>query len=424
VHDGQIDLILNKEKDDYDFSQYLRLNFDFYPSDKIRIYFALGNKLEHFNSLENIKAVVWAINLSYYYKFNVYAGIGDRLIDYSPYTIHMEDWNDNVFKGLFLHFESKRYEIEMDGFIGLHAEETNSIRFEGVSLKADAGFINKYFINRIQTETPTIWGAFRLARSWSDHVSSELIYVRENYILEKSVTGFITYYVFDNNLAEIPFHIRFHERILLDLSGAAMIKNYTKYNGAGNYYGQGKHKLEKDYENSLLAYASEVKLRLNGLVPVILLNGNYTFTGRYIEQEYNPVHMDDGRLEESRGEDFLDDLYPGEKGFIVAGEWPFIPGNFIGFEYQRFLHTVHQKLYQEKRYFIKQFFTKDISLMFLLYNKIGYLDTTGNIDDLTGFIVRSEAMISSYLSFNLWFVEHRDNIKGNNTLFFETLFKF
>ena len=129
VKDGTIGVYLNKYPHDYDFSQYLRVNFEIIPYEKIRLRFSLGNKMEHFKTIENIKVVAWKINASYYFKYNLYTGIGDKYLNLTPYGLHCEEWNDNIFKGLFVHFDSKRYRINVDGFIGLHSQETNRMKY-------------------------------------------------------------------------------------------------------------------------------------------------------------------------------------------------------------------------------------------------------------------------------------------------------
>ncbi|MBN1897954.1 MAG: hypothetical protein JW827_04185 [Spirochaetes bacterium] len=427
VRDGSFEFYLDNDNDakyDYNFYQYLKINFDILPYEKIRIFFSIGNKLQPFKDEDSIKVLLWSANLTYYFKNDIYIGIGDRFINYSPYTIHLEEWNDNVFKGLFFHYESQRYNVDFDGFVGLHSEETNRIKYNGEYLRTDAGFINKYYIDRIQTESPTIWGGFKLKKIWNDFFDTELIYVRENYSLERPVTDFISYYFFNNDIFQLACDFEYKKKIFLNLMPAIMNKSFIKYNGAGDFYGEGRHKLQKDYERSVVEKAGEARLVIHDLYDFYLLNGKFSFMYRYIEEEFNPVHMDNGRLAEGRGENFLDDLLVGEKGFIINAEIPLLESHFWGVEFQEYNHIRNDKKYLDKRYYIKQNFTEDFNLLFMLRSQQGYLDEHGMINDLQGLVIRLDGKLMRYFNLQLWFVEHMSYQKNNNEILLKGVLKF
>jgi len=424
IKDGATEFYINNSNNNFTYIHYLRLNFELQPYEKVKIQFSIGNKLEEFKSLDNIKVIVWKIVLLYYFKYNLYIGIGDRYINYSPYTIHLEEWNDNIFKGIFVHYKSDRYNLYFDGFVGLHSEETNRIKFEGEYLKTDVGFINKYYIDKIQTESPTIWGGFKISKSWNRYFKNDLIYIRENYSLEKPVVGFISYYFFNNDIYQPSFYFNYNNKLFFDIIPILMIKKFTKYNGAGDYYGEGKHKLEIDYEKKEFVPAGEISFVIRNIYNYFLLNGKYTFTYRYIDEDYNPVHIDDGRLAENRGEDFLNDLLIGEKGYIINAEIPILKNHFWGIEYQAFINTFNQKKYFEKRYFLKQMIINKVNLLLMLQNKNGYLNEYGNINNLTGFIIILKGEISKNFYLQFQYIENKDNIKNNNIVLLKSVIKF
>ncbi|MDD5066723.1 MAG: hypothetical protein PHF84_06710 [bacterium] len=407
--------------------QEFRMNFEMMPNENVKVLFSAGDyvrRLEEADDIDDIRFLFWTADLIFVYKKDIYIGIGDRYLNYSPYTIRMEPWNDNIFRGLFVRYASDRYGLEFDGFLGLHAESTNRIKFNGEYLRTDIGFQNKYYINKIQTEIPTIWGAFSLTETWNGHFRTRLIYVRENYSQERPVTGFITYYFFNNHIFQTIFSYDWEKKISLEMQPALMIRNYSKYNGFGDYYGSGKHKLVMDYESSALVPSGEVKLSMNSLLPYPLLSGSFSAAYRYVDERYNPVHMDDGRLSEDRGEDFLDDILLGEKGVILNTEQPVLKDHFWGVEYREFVNILEQKRYFERRYFFRQVLNDRFSLLGMFFDKSGYLSDQGTLPDINGLIVRLEGPVLEDLNVQLWLVENTGNVMNKNEVFIKVLFSF
>lgn len=427
LRDGSAGLELTGTKGSFRYYEETRLNFEIMPSEKVNIFFSVGNRLDRLESWEDVRLLnfpLWSVNIRYMHTRNTWVGIGNRYLSYSPYTVHLESRNENIFSGLIVSYSNARYDLAFDGFAGLHAEERTPVWFDGSYLAADIGYLNKYRINRIQNESPSVWGAFRLSRSWNANFKSDLFYVRENYVLEKPAEGFITYYFFNNSVFQGQFDLNAGRKVILNLRPAVMLKNYAKYNGFGDYYGSGKHKLLVDYEHSEWVPSGEAMLGVERLADAFMLNGRYSVTWRYVDDRYNPIHMDDGRLSEKRGENFLDDILPGEKGLMAALELPLFQGASAGAEYWDFSNITRGHNFWERRYFVKQEWAGRFSMLCMFYDKNGYLRDYGFFGRQKGLVLRADGSLMENLSFQIWFVENPALSQGEHQVFVRTVYRF
>ncbi len=420
LKDGSIEFLIQNSKKII-YYEHLKLNFEL-PYDKVKFYFSIGNNLNNTFETNNIKILVWKIDIYYYPKNNLYIGIGDRYLNYSPFVLYSEKWNDNSFKGLFVNYFSRRYKLQLDGFVGLHSEDTNKMKFNGEYLKTDIGYINKYFINKIQTESPSIWGALKIEKKWTSFYSNKIVYVYENYSLEKQHSLFNSYYFFYNNIFQSDFIFNY-KKINFTISPILMIKSYYKYNGYGDYYGTGKHKLMLDYTEKKNIFSGYIKLSFSKLYNLFLLNGFHFIEYRYMEKDFIPVYMDNGRIKENRGEDFLNNILIEEKGYILHSETPLFNKNIVGYEYYYFISTLNLKKYYEQRYFTKLNILHS-NLLILFYHKNGFLSDFGNISNLQGFALNLSVNISNYFILKVIYTENKWNIKNNNILELKTTFYF
>ncbi len=420
---GEIEFYINNISR-INYYEHLKIDFNIHPFEKIKINFSIANRLKNFTSVTDIQVLVWKIGINYQPKYNMSIGIGDKYLNYSQYILHSEKWNDNSFKGLFFHYFNNRYEIKLDGFLGLHAQDTNRIKFNGEYLKTDIGFINKYYINKIQTETPSIWGVFKITKKIGDYLNNEFIYLSESYTLEKAFTGFSSYYFFYNNIFQNSIFLKYRKKLCLGFIPILMMKNYEKYNGAGDYYGEGKHKLVFDYKETENIFSGEVSICFNNLVDAPVLNSALSIKYRYMETGFNPAFMDNGRIKEDRCENFLNDILQEEKGFIINIEIPVIINTYWGINYQSFRNTVNDRMYTEKRYFLRHNITSSSYFSVMYYFKNGYLSEYGNIDNMNGLIFGIDGNITEYLKLGISYAENKWYTEGNNVFVFKTYIIF
>lgn len=409
--------LIVRESSKFSIFYFSNLNF-LLDYEKLKVDFSIaseGDPLAYLKNPSDMKAVTWAISFRYCPKYGLYVGVGDRYINYSPFVLHLEEWENNVFKGLFVNYRNDRFKLAFDGFLGLHAEDTYPVRFEGEYLKTDIGFINKYYINRIKTEFPSIWGCFKFEKSWGQSLILHFIFLHENYCLEKRFDVFNSYYFFKNYIFELlvgyktkNFHFGFCPLF--------MIKNYSKYNGYGDFYGPGLHKLVFDYYNTAYIPSGELTLGAGRFLNFPVLNSWMELIFRYMEKGFIPVHADNARIKYNRGENFLDDVFTEEKGFILKFEQPLFLNIKTGIDYSYFVSTVSGKQFVQTRYFLKG--TPFLGLVFFVAfcSEEGFLEDYGEVGNLKGIIANLEFSPLKWLVVKLWFVQNKWHIKNNNEL--------
>ncbi len=411
IKDGEMEFFINRT-DKINYFHFIRLNFSL-DYEKVKFNFSIANTMEKFTSVSNFKVIVWKISLFYFPGYGVYAGIGDRYLNYSKFLLHLEEWEDNVFKGFFVNYTNVRYNFSFDGFIGLHAEDTNRMRFNGEYLKTDIGFINKYYVNRIKTESPSIWGCFKIFKPVNNKFLLKLIYVYENYSLERQQELFNSYFFFYNHLFELDLNTKF-KNINFAFVPLFMIKQYTKYNGYGDYYGPGKHKLIVDYSHYKPIISGEVKAGF----------WNIEVIYRYLEKGFIPVHIDNARIKYNRGENFLDNIFTEEKGYIIKFLQPVFNNTYLGINYYSFVSTVNLKKYNEIRYIFKSKLLNLAEVLIIFYNQRGFLSDYGEIGELKGFIVKLSTEIKNKFKLDFWITENKWYIKDKDEIMINIRYRY
>lgn len=350
--------------------------------------------------------------------------LGDVRVNYSPYTIHTEEWEEDMFKGLML--EIKQDNFYLHSFIGFHAQATNDLMFQGQNFKSDLGY-NYAFYNQedVLVEWAAIWGGLMANYQFTKEDNIKFIYVHENYRLDNPGYG---YYFFFNNIFQAE--LNYNPVDFLKLSGLYALygRDYDAYAGQWNFFGQGKHLITLDYSQNNFYPAYE----FGGIVTNPLVKNNYlwgTQLGiyyRYVDAQYNPVHMFNGRWDEDRGEDFLNYIFNDVKGPIIKFIQPLYPTLDFGIEYRDFENNIGTTDHQDARIYFKfKSIFKRINLL-LLYRlqKLENATFSEGGNQLDGLYVNLDFDILSKLKSTIIYTENRNDIQGFNEFLWQLQYNF
>jgi hypothetical protein len=295
------------KKETSKFLHQLKLNIEGHPTAKIETYGTIGNLWMASKGQYNVWTHVLRVGFRIRHSPNLTFGIGTLDINYSPYTIHLEEWQDNIFSGAFI--ESKGRNWDLSGFVGNHCEDKRTRVFKGYEVKPDIGYIYKFQFRNVETGHPTLWAGVKFNYELSDWTSLSSIYIHENYLFDREGYGC---YIFNNNIIENIVRFKPLKFMNFSLDYALCEKNYSAYSGYWDYYGMGKHDLFLDYRKTEYANAYEVNAEIVVPKTKSSINGIY----RNIGKDYTPLHMDNGDWDEERGENIFDNVYPDSKGWI------------------------------------------------------------------------------------------------------------
>ncbi len=404
--------------------QEFQINIQGKPNRCLEIRSALKTPWLPVNEINNIDLINWFIQVRYKPYYFLVFQLGDVRVNYSPYTIYTEKWQDNLFKGLMAEITLENLYIH--SFIGFHSENTNYIPFQDMRLKSDIGYIYQYYNhNGIIKEQPSIWGGLYFQYSWFDNYKLKLIYAHENYRLDKPDYG---YYYFYNNIYQSKINFAFFKWLKLNGMGAVYAQNYKAYNGDWDYYGAGKHRLVFDYSQLEFYPAYECGCILKNP----LYKKNYIWGTeisvfyRFIEKEYNPVHMDNGTWEEDRGEDFLNNVYSDRKGFIYRVVQPLYSVLNMGVEHRDFKNIKETSSHWDSRIFIDFHSISDVVDMLLLYRVQKLKRDTFNDGSiqLNGIYANLQFNFNKQWNAGLIYTENKNDIKSYNELIVKLKYRF
>lgn len=386
--------------------QEVRINIHGSPNRFLEIESAFKTSWQPVHNMTNFNILNWIIQVRYKPYYFLTFGVGNVKVDYSQYTIHTEEWQDNIFKGLMAEINYGRFYLH--SFVGFHTEATNSIPFQDKEFKTDIGYIYEYYdSNEVLNEQPAIWGGILLRYSWQKNAHFKFIYVHENYRIDKPDYG---YYFFYNNIYQTILNFSPIDWCNLKSMFAIYAQDYDAYNGAWDYYGGGKHRLFFDYSELSFYPAYE----FGGNLKNPLLGTEVGIYYRYIDKGFNPVHIDNGRWEENRGEDFLDNVYSDTKGFIYQIIQPLYPVLNIGIEYQDF-----EKI-RDGRIFANFNSLFNLIDMLLLYRTKASVSE----DKLSGLYIKIESKVTEDWRAVLIYTENKDDIKDYNEFLLNLRYNF
>lgn len=416
-HYGNTTNVLPEENNLY---QEIRINIIGHPNRNLEIRSVFKTYWLPLNKFYNFDIMNWVILVKYIPYYFLTFGVGDIKVDYSPYTIHTEEWQDNIFRGLMLEIELK--DLYIHSFVGFHTESTNPVVFQGQYYKSNLGFIVERYYNNVSKEYPTIWGGFFFKYKWNNESDVRLIYAHENYMIDKSGYG---YYFFYNNIYQAEINFSATDFLLLNSMYAVYAQNYRAYCGAWDYYGPGKHRLILDY--SQLRFFPAYKFGGFIKIPFGLKIGIYY---RYIDKEYTPVHMDNDVWNfwsnEHRGQNFLDNVYSDTKGMIYSFIYPVYKKVEIGAEHRDFENIDETVDDKDTRIFVRfnsLFEMANIQLLYRIHKgSAKYIDYP--IMDLKGFYINAEIKFNEQWSTAFIYRENMYFRKGYNELILKLKFNF
>jgi hypothetical protein len=377
------------------YYQVFRLYLAGWTFSKIYLKSIISTKYLPLNKFYDIETLVWFISLKYAYLNNADFSIGNQRLNFSPYILHSEEWQDNFLRAIYFNYKNEI--LNFVGFIGCHTEWTNSKYFKNKLVKINAGFISYHYVNGVKSEGPSIWAGTKF--DYKNLFS--FIYLHENYSYDRAGYG---YYIFNNDIFGSYFNIYQLKFLKFTIFYSLMLKKYDAYRGYWNYYGEGKHRLFLDYSEIKNYPAYEVKTEfVKNDEKNLIKNFNIKLILRNIDKNYNPLHMDTPTFDENRGEDDLENLYPGMKGYIVNFVKPVLKNFKIGYEYREFDE------FKENRIITQILFFK------IVYRIPKIKDSNfATPVNLNGFYITGEINLKNNLKIFLKYVENRYFIKNRN----------
>lgn len=380
----------------------------------LKIRSALQTPWMPIHQIEQFDLINWYIQVQYKPYYFLLVQVGDVRVNYSPYTIHTEDYQDNIFKGLMVEYQKK--DVYIHSFIGFHSENTNRLAFQDTQYKSDLGYIYRYYDhNGVINEEAAIWGGFFLNYNWQKKNDIRLIYAHENYRLDKSGYG---YYFFQNNIFSSECYLNILDWINLKGLYSYYGQSYKAYNGSWDYFGSGKHRLILDYAQLKFYPAYEYGgMITNPLYKKhIVLGTQIGCYYRYIHDQYTPVHMDNGQWQENRGENFLDNIKNNTKGMIYKMIQPLYPILQVGAEYRDFSGVNNNTKHWDSRIFAQFDSLLKVADLLVLYRiqRSKHMTFTGDHHHLDGMYINLSINIVKHWQAGAVFTENKDDVKGYN----------
>ena len=131
------------------YYQVFRLYLAGWTFSKIYLKSIISTKYLPLNKFYDIETLVWFISLKYAYLNNADFSIGNQRLNFSPYILHSEEWQDNFLRAIYFNYKNEI--LNFVGFIGCHTEWTNSTYFKNKLVKINAGFISYHYVNGVKS---------------------------------------------------------------------------------------------------------------------------------------------------------------------------------------------------------------------------------------------------------------------------------
>ncbi len=402
---------------------------------------ALGSSYKKLNEDYNTSTLIWAMEIEYSPLKGLSMGIGHKKINYSPYVFHSETWQDNFLQGLFFHIKESEY-VQIDAFIAMHAEDDTKLCFNDnitnkiltpqlpENVQLNLGAIAEQNFDGVWQEHPAIWGGGCLYLSPFDGIYFKEIYVHENYQVDKWGEGYLNY---NNDIYLSSLELKPIHWFKIDLLYSIMSKNIHIYKGAWNLYGKGQNGMILDFSERQKPKAREIAVCFQSPDEEAQAGAQFKLSVIYrdIDIDYNPLHMNNGLFDEGRGEDELNDIFSGEKGFVIKFNKSFSSKIDV---YVEKLQLEEGIIYNNKIDDTRNEYRggicgqqiMDIFKFSLIYRtiKFDHTEFKGGQTKLNGWLLCLGAVISKYFSMEFSFIEHRYWITHNNEFLGKLIFQF
>jgi hypothetical protein len=287
--------------------------------------------------------IAWKTVLYFKTSSQFQIGFGNVFVNYSPYVFHAEEWQDAFFKGVFGQINEEKFSLHV--FLGFHSEsQKTNVVLMAPGIKNLGFFYNQRNFHNTVVQQPTLWGGFNASYDVSDRLALKLIAGHESYSITSEPGD---YFFYANEIIQPEILWSPVSWFGCHLSVSGYFQSYQAYYGMWDYFGPGKHFMVLDYTSRNFYPAGEGSIDLrNPLFKVPALATTARILYRYIDKNYQPVHMDNGAWDENRGEDFMDFLAVDRKGWIFSLSQPLFKVLAIGGE-ARFFKSIDDKISQE-----------------------------------------------------------------------------